>query len=109
MKLEDAPELNRNPKSQIKEIDLEDHLIRSKFWSWDHYALAAHSDQQQEVPDTPGSGIWTCRSRVVRMQPREYIRKPSGVRKSKYTCTDNRWNCMKTCLCMHEIMFKSYQ
>ena len=60
------------------------------------YTSATHSDQQQEVPDTPGSGIWTCRSRVVRMQPSEYIKKTSGVRKSKYTCTENKWTYVKT-------------
>jgi len=39
MKLEDASELNRNPENQIKEMDLEDHLICSqasaRFQSWD--------------------------------------------------------------------------
>ena len=28
--LEEAPELDRNHKSQIKEMDLKDHLIRSQ-------------------------------------------------------------------------------
>ena len=45
--MEDAPELNRNLESLIKDMDLEDYLIRShtsaKFESWDflrfRYAL----------------------------------------------------------------------
>ena len=57
--------------------------------------------------DSPmsNSRIWTCKSRVIRMQPNEYIRMPSGVRKSKYTLQKiNRitWKhvyvCMKLCL-----------
>ena len=55
--------------------------------------------------NSPSSRIWICRFMVVRIQPSEYIRKPNGVCKNKYTCTKNKW----TCLCMIEIMFKSYQ
>ena len=46
MKLEDTPELNRNLESQIKWMDLKDHLIRSqasaRFRSWDllHFRCA---------------------------------------------------------------------
>ena len=44
--------------------------------------FSLHSDKQQRVPDTPGSGIWTCRFKVIRMPPSEYVRIPSGVRKA---------------------------
>ena len=71
--------------------------------------LLCHSDQQQKLRQCPNSRIWTCKSRVIRIQSNEYIRIPSGVRKSKYTCTGNKWHYVKTCLCLHEIMFKSYQ
>ena len=74
------------------------------------YAPTAHSDWHQKVHQRPSFEIWTCRSKVVWMQPNEYIRIiRCGVRKSKYKCTENRWNYVKTCLCMNGIMFKSYQ
>jgi len=75
MELEDAPELNRNLESQIKEMDLEDHLIRfqasTRFRSWDLLRFCYALPSATGSP--PGSGIWTCRFRAVRIQPSEYI------------------------------------
>ena len=62
MKLEDAPELNRDLKSPIQEMDLEDHLTRLTLLPGSNpgtcYASAAHSDQQQELTNVqvPESG-----------------------------------------------------
>ena len=60
MELEGALELNRNLKSLIQEMDLEDHLTRShtssRFRSWDQLCFRCDSNQHQKVPDT--SVLW---------------------------------------------------
>ena len=40
----------------------------------DRHASTARSEQQQELHQGPSSEIWTCRFRVVRMQPNEYVK-----------------------------------
>jgi len=113
MKLKDALELNRNLESPIHKMDLGDHLICSqasvRFRSWDLlrfcYALwsATGSPWYSRLKDLDMQ-IQGCQDAT-----QQYIRKPSGVHKSKYRCTKNNWTYVKTCLCMHGIMFKSYQ
>jgi len=98
MILVDAYEREKNLESLTKEMNLEsltkemnqkDLLLGlqayARFRSWDLlrfcYALRSVTGTHRY----PSFRIWTCKFRVLRMQPNEYIRMPSDVHKSKYT------------------------
>ena len=111
--LVDAYELKRNLESWSKKMYQEDLLLSlqasTRFRSCDLLRFRCALWSATESPWYSRLRDLNMQIKGCQMQPSEYIKMPSGVHQSKYSCTENKWNYVKACLCMHGIMFKSYQ
>jgi len=89
--LEEAHEPKRNLESQIKEMDLEDHLIRSQasatFWSWNFLCSRCALWSATGSSLTSKLRNLDMQTRVVRMQPNKYFKEAKWL---ECKCTETQ-------------------